>query len=305
MSKKATIRPSCIFLGILIVLSTILGIFSIAIRLPQLLAEDDQIMAEFCLQLGLFCFLLDFIFIGMILYICLKHLKGSKTDVLVEKLTTGAPQFEQWFTQETESIKKRYKKAKIITMIGIIWMTYMEFQGILFFSGTIDIFFIVSLLFYIGFVYVMNWLSNYNKHYILPLIKSTLKNFPTISEREDFAEKMLRAEKKEIEYCASPKTFISKVYVLPDYCYIYELRKCRILKNRQVRKIVLEKETYHIGSSIFPRICYHLEAFTGFGDNEKSVFSAYFNTDKELYHALFLLQSTGFPDTEVQDMTNS
>lgn len=96
-----------------------------------------------------------------------------------------------------------------------------------------------------------------------------------------------------------PQSAASMAWVADDYSYFRQLRKCRIIRNRDISRVVLRKDSYAMGLRAHFRTCFVMEAYINGMD--KNVWRGYFHRQDKIYHALDVLKQGGISEDRVED----
>ena len=209
--------------------------------------------------------------------------------------------FETWLEQEERTAKEKCRMARIVRILYIVLMIPIALtQLFLLLDGPGD-FYIVSIGFLI-FIIVAGWfvfsLGSYKKAFINPLLASVERELPTDAEKQEFARQM-QSNPAHIVYAPNPQWKTCDMLVTADYCYCRQPRKSRIIRNREIRKVLLAPDDYTVGRGHM-RQCYRLDVFIA-DNEEKPAWRAYFLREDELYAASTKLQE-GLPtEAVIQD----
>lgn len=203
--------------------------------------------------------------------------------------------FEQWKERELAAIKEQYGKIRVITLVlmGVMALSLpMELVMVLDGGGGLSVF---SLVFTLAIMALIWNLGNYKKRFVKPLLAAVEESLPTQGERELFAQQMEGAQ--VVTYSPAPQVKPGRLLLGEDYCYFRQLGRVRILKNRELRRAKVAKESYTVGRGHM-RTCYGLSLF---GEEEKPAWSASFPTEEGAYQALELFRQKLPANLTVED----
>lgn len=197
----------------------------------------------------------------------------------------GENMFDNWLKQEKDSIRENSKKFRAISVLLIVLMLLLFLPTLVFLLDG-DIMFAVVMLAQIAGYGVVIFSISYKRRLIKPLLASIKKELPTDGERQEFARQMRSA--MTLGYAPAPQAQTCEMYAGTDYCYYRQPFKSRIIRNRDVKKAVLDQYRYFIGRW-HVRYCYVLKLFTA--ENEKTpVWTAYYPAEGEAYAVLSRLR---------------
>ncbi|MCM1183409.1 MAG: hypothetical protein NC337_08550 [Roseburia sp.] len=210
--------------------------------------------------------------------------------------------FDAWLEQEEQTAKEKCRTARILRILWMVIMLPMALmQVILMLDGMGGELYILSIVFWILLI-VGSWfifsLGSHKKLFMKPLLASVERELPTDAEKQEFVRQMQSAG-AGIAYAPVPQGKACDMRVAADYCYYREMRKSRIIRNREIKRVLLAPSTYTVGRG-HQRSCYVLKLFTA-EDEKNPAWKAYFVREDELYDAFGKLQE-GLPqEVVVQD----
>lgn len=300
--RRKTNKAVFAALGILILLSAILGVFSI-IRRADFLNEGNLVMADFSISLGIFS--LSTVLLSILLIIFLLK-RDKKTDLLQKSFFSElrlSPMFEKWFFQETEHLKKQAKIPRTIAVVtSILMMIAMIPMLILILDEAGNVLpGCVILLGAAGIMFLWR-LTDYNKNFVSPLLESVDLKLSSPSAKEAFASQILGKQKQQFTYGHAPQFSSSMALITPDYCYFRQYRNSCVIINAHLRKAVLKKESYTLGLRPHFRVCYVMELYLDSDSLKKPAWRGYFVKQEYLYYALTLMQRAGLPEAGIEDL---
>lgn len=286
--RKKTSKIVYVILGVLIILFFAFAAFSVVVRRQDFLAEGDLLMAEFCIQLGIIVSICGFILLGVIFLLLGKDKKAKIEQKFFNQEMKNTPLFERWFRSEEDLLKNKQRSSVIVVRILSV-LLFLSLIGmlILLMDGG-GIFEAAVCLFLLLIIYLSWWLTDYRKQFIRPLLNSVSKQLLAPADKESFARQFLESGADEIIYTAQPQAFKSAALVAEDYSYIRQFRKCRIIKNEEISRAILKKESYTVGLHPHFRSCFAIELYAN--NNPVPIWCGYFHSQEELYYALGILK---------------
>lgn len=206
--------------------------------------------------------------------------------------------FESWLEQEKATIKSRFGNARIFCiLLAILMIPFALMQLVMLLDGG-GIGSLCALVFSIFVIVFALSMGNYKNRLMKPLLASIQQELPSEEERQKFAGQML-GQAFSISYQPLPQTKSCDILAAPDYCYMRQPRKARILHNNQIRKALLTQEDYNTGYRGHVRFCYALALYTA--DNESPVWKGYFMSKEEADQAFLRFKAILPPETIIQD----
>ncbi|MCI9263413.1 MAG: hypothetical protein HFF06_02455 [Oscillospiraceae bacterium] len=203
--------------------------------------------------------------------------------------------FERWKEEELTAIRRQYGKIRLLTWAFLaIMLVYLLNSVVMLLDGGGAIG-AVSILIQLGLMAVIWRLGDYKGRFFKPLLSSVEETLTTQGEREEFAQQMGQAE--EILCTVTPQGRPCRVLVGKEYLYIRQPGKSRILKNRDIRRVKLTRESYTVGRGHI-RTCCCLYLYTA---AEKYVWTASLPTEGECYRVWDLLRPNLPTNIEVDD----
>ena len=205
--------------------------------------------------------------------------------------------FDTWLKQEQAAIRSRFEAVRILCILVTVFMVISSLTQVISFldgGGVLDL--VLIVIYVIGIVFALS-VSNYKKRFIEPFLASVRQELTTEEMQETFARQMME-EAKCIVYQPLPGIKECELMAAADYCYMRQPRKCRIIQNRRMRRLVLSKEEYMVGRGHM-RWCYGLALYAS--DNENPVWKGYFMRQEEAEQAFRFLQNILPPEAVVQD----
>lgn len=301
MVEKRTNKLVYVILGIAALLCIALVPFA-AVRREYFLAEGDSVLADFSITMGLFGMIGGIVFTGIIVLLLLKDKRTKRKQVLFAQELGKTPLLERWFFKEEEQIKAKHRVPRILVgvlsiPIGIniarISILIMDETG-----GMImlEVFSLLFCLFAICFSW---WLSDYRKQYMRSLWRTVSEQLPSPTDKEAFGEQLLGSRAETFPYQGGPQTAASMAWVAEDYSYFRQFRKCRIIRNRDMDRVILKRESYAAGLRSHFRTCYIMEIVVNSG--REQAWQGYFRRQEEMYRALEILRKGGISEEKVED----
>ena len=205
--------------------------------------------------------------------------------------------FESWLEQEKTGIREKSRRFRIMSILLVILMIpFILSMLVLLLDGGGIMTAIVLILQVVCLVIAVFFLS-YKRRLIKPLLVSVEKDLPTDTERQEFARQMQSA--MVLGYAPVPQGQLCEMQAAADHCYFRQPFKSRIIRNRDIKKAVLERDRYFVGRG-HVRYCYALNIFLA--ENEKTpVWRAYFPTEDELYAIVSRLRGVLPEETAICD----
>ncbi len=204
--------------------------------------------------------------------------------------------FDTWLKQEQAAIQSRFEKVRVLCILVTVFLVMSILTQVIFFLDGGGVKDLIPIIFYvIGIVFALS-VSNYKKRFIKPFLASVRQELTTEEMQEAFAWQMKEA--KCIIYQPLPGIKECELMAAADYCYMRQPRKCRIIQNCQLRRLVLSKEEYMVGRGHM-RWCHGLALYAS--DNENPVWKGYFMRQEEAEQAFRFLQNILPPEAVVQD----
>lgn len=282
--RKKTNKIVYVILGVLSILFFAFAAFAVAVRRQDFLAEGDMLMAEFCIQLGIIVSICGFILLGVIFLLLGKDKKAKREQILFNQEMKTTPLFEQWFRSEDELLKNKQRSSVIVVRILSVLLFISLIRMLILLMDGGGIFEAAVCLFLLLIIYFSWWLTDYRKQFIRPLLNSVSKQLLTSADKEAFARQFLESGADEIIYTAQPQAFKSAAFVAEDYSYIRQFRKSRIIKNKEISRAILKKESYTVGLHSHYRSCFAIELYAN--SNPVPIWRGYFHSQEEVYDAL-------------------
>ena len=302
MGKKTNKFLYVVF-GIFAVLFFALVLFA-AERREVLLAEGDIELADFSITVGIIGGAGCLVSVGIIVLFLIRDWKtGGKQKLFLQELEK-TPLFGRWLLEEEKQLKKKMRIPRLlisvltIPMIGnMALMLIMILDEIE--TGGINLLQVAALLFCLFAICIAWWITDYWKQYFRPLMRTVSEQLPTPADKEGFAEQLLKDGTGTFLYEGGPQSAASMAWVADDYSYFRQLRKCRIIRNRDISRVVLRKDSYAMGLRAHFRTCFVMEAYINGMD--KNVWRGYFHRQDKIYHALDVLKQGGISEDRVED----
>lgn len=298
--EKKTNKLVYVILGIAVLLCIALVPFS-AMRREYFLAEGDSALADFCITMRLIGLIGSIVFIGIIFLLLLKDIKTKKKQTLFAQELRKTPLFERWFLSEEEQIKENHRAPRIL--IGVLSLPIIISMGyilILILDGTGGMIMMVfSFLFCIFVICFSWWISDYRKQYMRSLWRTVSEQLPSPAEKEAFADQLLGNRAKTFPYQGGPQSAASMAWVTEDYSYFRQFRKCRIIRNSDMDRVILKKGSYAAGLGAHFRTCYIMEIYVNNG--QKQIWQGYFYSQEKIYSALEMIRKGGISEVMVED----
>lgn len=271
-------------------------------RRKVLLAEGDMELADFSITMMIIGGVGCLIFVGIIVLLLIRDRKiGRKQKLFLQELEK-TPLFARWLLDEEKQLKKKVRLPRLmvgiltIPMIGnIVLMLIMildETDGqYLFQVGT--------LLFGLWVIWFVLWLTDYRNQYFRSLMRTVSERLPSLEDKEEFAEQLLKDGTGTFPYEGGPQSAASTAWVAADYSYFRQFRKCRIIRNRDISRVVLRKDSYAMGLRAHFRTCFVMEVHINGTDQD--AWRGYFHKQDKMYQALDILKKGGIPEDRVED----
>lgn len=300
MGKK-TNKLFYVIFGILAALFLALVPFAAA-RRKTLLAEGDIELADFAITMGLIGGIGCLIFVGIIVLLLIRDRKISKKQRLYAQELEKTPLFGRWILDEEKQLREKMRLprllAGVLTVPMIVNMARMLIL-ILDKTGGMYLFQVMTFLFGLFVVYFIWWISDYWKQFFRSLMRTVSEQLPSLADKESFAEQLLKDGTGTFSYEAVPQFAVSTAWVAEDYSYFRQVRKCRIIRNQEISRVILKKESYTTGLRSHFRSCFVIEAYIN--GKDENVWRGYFHRQDAMYHALNVLKKGGIPKDRVED----
>lgn len=301
MMGKKTNKLLYVLFGILAALFIALVPFA-AVRREDFLAEGDLVLADFSITMGIIGGIGCLVSVGIIVLFLVRDRKINRMQKLFAQELEKTPLFGRWLLNEDKQLKKKMRTPRlligiltvpmIVNMVNMLILILDETGGRYLLQVTAFLF----CLFVVCFVW---WISDYGKQYFHSLLRTVSEQLPSPADKEGFAEQLTRDGTGTFSYQAGPQFAASTAWVADDYSYFRQFRKCRIIRNRDISRVILRKESYTIGLRPHFRVCFVMEAhLSGMKEN---VWRGYFHRQDEMYHALAVLKKGGIPEESVED----
>ena len=205
--------------------------------------------------------------------------------------------FDTWLKQEQAAIQSRFEKVRVLCILVTVFLVMSILTQVIFFLDGGGVKDLIPIIFYvIGIVFALS-VSNYKKRFIKPFLASVRQELTTEEMQEAFVWQM-KEEAKCIIYQPLPGIKECELMAAADYCYMRQPRKCRIIQNCQLRRLVLSKEEYMVGRGHM-RWCHGLALYAS--DTDNPVWKGYFMRQEEAEQAFRFLQNILPPEAVVQD----
>lgn len=297
MKKRIKEILSYSVLGLLGFSAAALSVFAV-VRRAHFTAAGDSVMAEFCVKMGIVCFA-----VAILSLIAIRAVwkKNRRREALAGTCTWDAPLFETWYVKETNSIKERYGKAKVIAGIFIVMISIMVLFCLVMILDGVDGILCFNVILGAGGIVILYRMADYKRNYIQPLDNWIRKELPFASDKEAFARQICRKERKELEFMSASMWSLGNVWVMPDYCYIRQFGKSRIIKNVDLSRAVLKRVIYSVGLKSHFRRSFVMDIYTK-SSGQKPAWSAFFADSGKLYKAVSLMRTAGLPESGIEDM---
>lgn len=205
--------------------------------------------------------------------------------------------FKSWLEQEKSLIKEKSKMFRVMSVLLVVLMIPLILSSLVFLLDGGGIVLAVGMIVQVGCLVAAVFSLSYKRRLIKPLLVSVEKDLPTDAERQEFARQMQSA--MLISYAPVPQGQLCEMQAAADYCYFQQPFKSRIIRNRDIKKAVLEQYRYFVGRG-HVRYSYVLKIFLA--ENEKTpVWRAYFPTEDELYAIFSRLRGVLPEETAICD----
>lgn len=205
--------------------------------------------------------------------------------------------FDNWLEQEKAEIREKSRRFRIMSVLLVVLMIPLILSMLVLLLDGGGIMTAVVMIVQIGCLVAAVISLSYKRRLIRPLLVSVEKDLPTDTERQEFARQMQSA--MLIGYASVPQGQLCEMQAATDYCYFRQPFKSRIIRNRDIKKAVLEQDRYFVGRG-HVRYCYALKIFLA--ENEKTpVWRAYFPTEDELYAIFSRLRGVLPEETAICD----
>lgn len=300
MGKKTNKLLYVIF-GILAVLFLALVPFAAA-RRKTLLAEGDIELADFSITMGIIGAVGCLIFVGIIALFLIRDRKISGKQKLFAQELEKAPLFGRWILEEEKQLKEKMRMPRLLAGVFTVPMIVSMVQMLILIldeTGGRYLFQTTAFLFCLFVVWFVWWISDYWKQFFCPLMRAVSEQLPLPADKERFAEQLLKSGTGTFPYQAGPRFAASTAWVAEDYAYFRQLRKSRIIRNQEIGRVILKKESYTMGLRSHFRVCFVIEVYIS--GMERNVWRGYFHRQDEMYHALNILKKGGIPEECVED----
>ena len=300
MGRKTNKLLYVIF-GILAALFLALVPFAAA-RREAFLAEGDLILADFSITMGIIGAIGCLIFVGIIVLLLVRDRKIGRRQKLFLQEVEKTPLFGRWLLDEEKQLKKKLHMPRLLVgvlTVPMIGNMVLMLILILDETGGRYLFQVVTFLFCLFVVCFVWWLTDYWKQFFCPLMRSVSGQLPTPMEKEEFAGQILKDGTGTFQYEGGPRSAASTAWVTEGYSYFRQFRKCRIIRNRDIGRVVLRKDLYAMGLGAHFRVCFVMEAYINGTDQD--VWRGYFHRQDEMYQALDVLKKGGIPEDTVED----
>lgn len=301
MVEKKTNILVYVILGIADLLCIALVPFAVA-RREYFLAEGDAALADFSITMGLFGIIGGIVFTGIIILLLLKDIRTKRKQALFAQELGKTPQLERWFLNEEKQIKANHRGSRILVgALSIPFMISMVCTLIMIIdeTGGMIVLEVFSFLFCLFVICLSWWLSDYRKQYMRSLWRTVSEQLPSPADKETFGGQLLGNRAGTFPYQGGPQTAASMAWVAEDYSYFRQFRKCRIIRNRDMDRVILKKESYAAGLRAHFRTCYIMEIVVNSG--REQAWQGYFHRQEEMYHALEILRKGGISEEKVED----
>lgn len=293
MMGKKTNRLLYVIFGILAALFLALVPFAAA-RREELLAEGDIELADFSITMGIIGAVGCLVFVGIIVLFLIRDRKISRRQKLFAQELEKTPLFGRWILEEEKQLKGKLRMprllAGVLTVPMLVNMGYMLIL-ILDETGGRYLFQTAAFLFCLFVVCFVWWITDYWRQFFRPLMRTVSEQLPSPADKERFAEQLLKDNTGMFSYEGGPQSMASTAWVAEDYSYFRQFRKSRIIKNREIGRVILKKDSYTMGLRSHFRVCFVIEAYIN--GTEENVWRGYFHTQEEAYHALAILKKGG------------
>lgn len=299
--RKKTNKFLYVIFGILAALFLVLVPFSV-VRREYFLTEGDLVLADFSITMGIIGGVGCLVSVGIIVLFLIKDRKTGRKQRLFEQELERTPLFGRWLLNEDKQLRERMRIPRVLVGVLTVPMIGNMVQMLILIldeTGGMYLFEAAAFLFCLCVLCFVWWLTDYGKQYLYPLMRAVSEQLPSPEDKEDFAEQLSQGGTGTFSYQAGPQFAASTAWVADDYSYFRQFRKSRIIRNRDISKVVLRKESYAIGLHPHFRVCFVMEAYRdGMQDN---IWSGYFRRQDEMYHALSVLKKGGIPEESVED----
>ncbi len=299
--KKKTSKFVYVILVIFMVLSIALMAFA-KIRRGQFLAEGDSIMADFCVTMGIIGLGAVLAVIAVMVLLLLKDRRAGKAQKLLLQELAKTPLYQQWFHGEEKRLKDRCRVSRIFAAVFTIpLLAYIGFSLIMLLDG-LESFGVVMFLFAVVVIWFLWWISDYRIQYLKSLLDSVSEQLPLPSDKEDFAGQFSGEDAGRFSYWGVPQAYASKACIGKGYSYFRQMRKCRIIRNTDIEKVVIKSEMHQAGLKAYHlRVYYMMEIYI----NEKVSWYGYFGTQEELNTAVDTFRKSGLAGGKVHSFVTN
>lgn len=209
--------------------------------------------------------------------------------------------FDSWLEQEKADIRSRFGNARVLCLfLALLMVPLVLLNLILLLDGGGAMAFVAGFFGIFVLIIILS-MGNYKKRFLKPLLASIEKELPSEEDRQKFAREMTTYATC-ISYQPLPQTKSCDIMVAESYCYMRQPRKSRIIRNSEIRRVVLTQENYSTGTiyHLHSRRTYALALYTA--DNEqKPAWKGYFTSDGELYRAFACFKSIVPQETVIED----
>ncbi|MDE5823785.1 MAG: hypothetical protein K2H91_03760 [Lachnospiraceae bacterium] len=191
--------------------------------------------------------------------------------------------FELWLEQEKKAIRLHFENVRVLCIFIVVFIDFSILSLVLLLEGSWVVL-LGSIIFSVLLMVFMLSMISDKKQFMEPLMTSVERELTTEESRQEFA-KQIQEQAVPISYQPAPQIKPCDIMVAKDYCYVRQPRKCRVIRNNQIRKIILDWEDYYVGNRGHTRWCYALALYTS--ELENPVWKGYF-TDKNTATKAFM-----------------
>ncbi|MCM1559566.1 MAG: hypothetical protein NC123_08480 [Butyrivibrio sp.] len=193
--------------------------------------------------------------------------------------------FDAWLEQEKADIKAIYGMQHILCVILALMLVPFFLMNLIVLLDGGGALSMVVVAFGVFALVLIPSMGNYKKRFIKPLLASVERDIPSGEERQEFARQMQETA-VVISYYPLPQRKACDIMVAESYCYMRQPGKSRIFKNSEIRRAVLQWESYTAGmvGHLHFRGMYAMELYAA-GNERKPIWKGYFADEGDLYQA--------------------
>ena len=206
--------------------------------------------------------------------------------------------FELWLEQEKKAIGLHFENVRVLCIFIGVFIAFSILSFILLFQGSWVVVVGAIIFSVLLMVFILYMISD-KKQFMEPLMASVKQELTTEESRQEFVKQM-QEQAVPVSYQPSPQIKPYNIMVAKDYCYVRQPRKCRVIRNSQIRRIVLDQEDYYVGNRGHMRGCYALALYTA--EHEDPVWKGYFANKDIVIRAFMQFQAVLPSETVVEDL---